>query len=284
MDNEDNHGNTGLPYGLCEKYGIPYPPDATPEEVWNILATYGIYPPWADEDENSGGVALKTAISKQLRQPQHTQEEIEQAKIDCGSIFTENAVHYLNRAWKVKLLEIHKVKNPEKVVDAIYFYTRNGHEMRELHKTGLDELLIISTIDEFLNEAPVTESRIYRGLYLDATDKETWAKSLFDIGTTTKQNRLTSWSSDVNIAAYYARNGKKSIKVLLVCDKPGIGSPIDYLSAREHEREILLPSNSVIRPYSFANKNQYPDLPDFVKDDNFFDPWYIIKVDVLKEV
>lgn len=41
--------NTGLCYGLCEKYGIDYPPDAKPREVWDILADNGIYPPWHEK-------------------------------------------------------------------------------------------------------------------------------------------------------------------------------------------------------------------------------------------
>ena len=40
------HGNTGLPFGLCAKYGIVLPRNATPREAWNALKHRGIYPPW----------------------------------------------------------------------------------------------------------------------------------------------------------------------------------------------------------------------------------------------
>ncbi len=33
----NNSGNTGLPFGLCKKYGIEVPADATPRDAWNLL-------------------------------------------------------------------------------------------------------------------------------------------------------------------------------------------------------------------------------------------------------
>lgn len=44
-----NHGNTGLPFGLCAKYGIGLPKNATPRDAWNALAGKGIYPPWTEK-------------------------------------------------------------------------------------------------------------------------------------------------------------------------------------------------------------------------------------------
>lgn len=47
----DNHGNLGLPFGLCAKYGIPLPDGATPRDAWNALKQRkGIDPPWEDEN------------------------------------------------------------------------------------------------------------------------------------------------------------------------------------------------------------------------------------------
>lgn len=43
------HGNTGLPFGLCAKYGIVLPRNATPREAWNALKHRGIYPPWTEK-------------------------------------------------------------------------------------------------------------------------------------------------------------------------------------------------------------------------------------------
>lgn len=42
-------GNTGLPFGLCAKYGISLPENATPREAWDALKGIGIYPPWTKE-------------------------------------------------------------------------------------------------------------------------------------------------------------------------------------------------------------------------------------------
>ena len=50
---EVNHGNTGLPFGLCAKYGIGLPKNATPRDAWNALAGKGIYPPWTEKGAKS---------------------------------------------------------------------------------------------------------------------------------------------------------------------------------------------------------------------------------------
>lgn len=48
----DKHGNLGLPFGLCAKYGIPLPKDATPRDAWNALKEHrGMYPPWTEKGE-----------------------------------------------------------------------------------------------------------------------------------------------------------------------------------------------------------------------------------------
>lgn len=48
----DNHGNLGLPFGLCAKYGIPLPENATPRDAWDALKEKrGIKPPWKSEGE-----------------------------------------------------------------------------------------------------------------------------------------------------------------------------------------------------------------------------------------
>ena len=46
------HGNTGLPFGLCAKYGIVLPRNATPREAWNALKHRGIYPPWTEKGKD----------------------------------------------------------------------------------------------------------------------------------------------------------------------------------------------------------------------------------------
>ena len=44
-DSNENHGNTSLPFGLCKRYGIPLPKDATPRQAWDALKEkHGITP------------------------------------------------------------------------------------------------------------------------------------------------------------------------------------------------------------------------------------------------
>lgn len=49
---ETSGGNTGLPFGLCKKYGINVPQGATPRDAWNLLAGRGIYPPWTEQGKD----------------------------------------------------------------------------------------------------------------------------------------------------------------------------------------------------------------------------------------
>lgn len=51
----ENHGNTGLPFGLCKKHGIALPDNATPRDAWEALKGIGIYPPWTDKGGGSSG-------------------------------------------------------------------------------------------------------------------------------------------------------------------------------------------------------------------------------------
>lgn len=49
---DDAGSNTGLPFGLCKKYGISLPNKATPRDAWNALKGKGVYPPWTAEGKN----------------------------------------------------------------------------------------------------------------------------------------------------------------------------------------------------------------------------------------
>ena len=97
------HGNLGLPFGLCAKYGISLPEDATPRDAWNALKEHrGMYPPWTEKGEgqypddtgNSNGGSKEDderrqqnaiEVGKKLRQklkgrfPKEYQEALENA-------------------------------------------------------------------------------------------------------------------------------------------------------------------------------------------------------------
>lgn len=52
VEESKSHGNTGLPFGLCAKYGIALPKNATPREAWNALKHRGVYPPWTEKGKD----------------------------------------------------------------------------------------------------------------------------------------------------------------------------------------------------------------------------------------
>lgn len=77
-DEESHGGNTGLPFGLCKKYGISLPQGATPRDAWDALAGRGIYPPWTEKGKDQ----YKDKSGKEdgeESEPQQTEEESEKA-------------------------------------------------------------------------------------------------------------------------------------------------------------------------------------------------------------
>lgn len=73
---EQNHGNTGLPFGLCEKYGIAVPKNAMPRQAWNLLKKYGIVPPWEDKGGEQWVDGKHTMPKKDTPEPKKTAYDI----------------------------------------------------------------------------------------------------------------------------------------------------------------------------------------------------------------
>lgn len=74
-----NGGNTGLPFGLCKKYGIDLPEGATPRDAWDALNGIGITPESAYKALKEKGT---TDGLKQENSPKKYQ--LERHKIDEG--------------------------------------------------------------------------------------------------------------------------------------------------------------------------------------------------------
>lgn len=73
---EVNHGNTGLPFGLCAKYGIRLPQNATPRDAWDALEKKGVYPPWTDEGKGQYGDDGKNKEVKDDKSPVEVSNKI----------------------------------------------------------------------------------------------------------------------------------------------------------------------------------------------------------------
>lgn len=76
LDEEKSHGNTGLPFGLCAKYGIRLPSNATPRDAWNALEGKGVYPPWTDEGKGQYGDDGKNKEVKDDKSPVEVSNKI----------------------------------------------------------------------------------------------------------------------------------------------------------------------------------------------------------------
>ena len=54
-----------MPFGLCAKYGIPLPKDATPRDAWNALKEHkGVFPPWTKKGQSSGEYSEEESKTK----------------------------------------------------------------------------------------------------------------------------------------------------------------------------------------------------------------------------
>lgn len=58
-DDEDSHGNTSIPFGLCEREGIPIDPSWTPRDAWDALAKKGYSPASVYEHLKKTGYATE---------------------------------------------------------------------------------------------------------------------------------------------------------------------------------------------------------------------------------
>ena len=73
---ESGHGNTRLPFGLCKRYGINLPDEATPRDAWDALKGRGIYPEdvYKELDEKAGDKPKENEEKQQEQKPINKEE------------------------------------------------------------------------------------------------------------------------------------------------------------------------------------------------------------------
>ncbi len=76
------HGNTRLPFGLCQRYGIDLPGGATPHDAWEALAGKGITPEDAYKTLKETGSAKEIGqeSGQETEQPKEQSQETEQTE------------------------------------------------------------------------------------------------------------------------------------------------------------------------------------------------------------
>nr|DAO90250.1 MAG TPA: hypothetical protein [Caudoviricetes sp.] len=76
-DDGKSSGNIGLPFGLCEKYGIKLPENATPRVAWDMLKEKrGIEPPWTDDGAKQWTDGKPTVQQKEPPQTKQTAYDV----------------------------------------------------------------------------------------------------------------------------------------------------------------------------------------------------------------
>lgn len=105
---EGNHGNTRLPFGLCERFGIALPKNATPRDAWNALkGEIGITPQKAYDDlkDNGEPIQMKKENSLIPKDPQISGEIDYQA--EKGKMLAdENRVIYSKHWTQERLSQV----------------------------------------------------------------------------------------------------------------------------------------------------------------------------------
>lgn len=74
-EDKKNSGNTGLPFGLCKKFGVPLSKDATPREAWEALKGVGITPEQGYEMAKKGVENVTNEEIERLKKIYTTTEE-----------------------------------------------------------------------------------------------------------------------------------------------------------------------------------------------------------------
>lgn len=175
-------GNTRLPFGLCQRYGIALPEGATPRDAWNALKGKGITPEKVykelDKKEEQQGEP-KTEAKKQGEKATTKEELITKAKeknISLDNLFShlpENTA--LEQGNKVlELYEQFPIKTKTGAPFDIYADRLGGEAVAQAkYSTNGEKVSISLDIRSFVNEDYVktTEEMVKAGWWADTAQE-----------------------------------------------------------------------------------------------------------------
>ena len=88
-EDKKNSGNTGLPFGLCKKFGVPLSKDATPREAWEALKGVGITPEQGYEMAKKGVRNVNSEEVERLKKIYNTADEPATQDVNKGKTYSE---------------------------------------------------------------------------------------------------------------------------------------------------------------------------------------------------
>ena len=135
-------GNLGLPFGLCAKYGIALPRNATPRDAWNALKKRGINPPWTKEGKKQyDGKGSDDVVDKPTNAPEEKKQE-EKPKDELEA--KKEAAGY-NKIDKKDIAEIGREINRYQYESnsRLSVRLRQWHDLNNLSDEELDNLITL---------------------------------------------------------------------------------------------------------------------------------------------
>lgn len=120
----------------------------------------------------------------------------------------------------------------------IHYFTDSGYKEVRNKNTVLDRAKKArKSIEKYIETAPVYDGDIYRGIQLDGEHGLTYIQALQE-GATINMKGISSWSSEREIADWYAMKKEAQYSVVFACkNQSGVG--IQHLSANDSECEVL---------------------------------------------
>lgn len=275
-----NHGNTRLPFGLCMKYGISLPQDATPRDAWNALKGKGITPEkvYKELNEKEEKKGKRKTEEKQGEKATTKEELITKAKeknIYLSNLFV-NLPENIALEQGNKVLELYEqfpIKTKTSAPFGIYTDRLGGGTVAQAkYSTNGEEVSISLDIRSFANEDHVktTEEMVKVGWWADTAQGNMKYQSItheyghaieysllslsgFGEAVEQKKNELNEaayfdWRKRASIQKDY-KKARKALRKQMFVDRV---FPEIFKRAKQIDSSITIPKNITIKGYETA--------------------------------
>lgn len=244
-EEKKSSGNTGLPFGLCKKYGIALPDNATPRMAWEALKNKkGITPNDAyrelKKEENE---KLRDKVRQYSDTPNEDMEKsglsesLRKQKSNKKISQLDRQESETKRIWQIQEYTGVSYDTAEQINNAIQYYTKDGfRDIRKGNAPKAEEL-----IETFIERHPKYDGKIWRGIALNEEKGKnfiTELKNKLSSKESTEMFGISSWTSAENVAREFSDNREGTYKILFELEnQSGVG--IDHLSEWYGEEEVI---------------------------------------------
>ena len=148
-----NHGNTRLPFGLCERYGIQLPSKATPRDAWNALKGKGITPEQVYAELERKGDSAKS-------------DKISDASASIERMVSDSRIVYSKRLSKERMLANINAGNAEMRDITVSLFNDdsfgyNSNERNTAYFPGFNKVCMREQDDGGTENSPYTKGGVF---------------------------------------------------------------------------------------------------------------------------